>query len=695
VRAALARPAVQAALAAFVYLAWAVYVTRPMPFHITSQVFGNGGDDSWSLLAFYREMVQHGVNPFESSRIPDWAAPEGLSIGYAVNLVQWPVVAILYGLTAVFGNVAALNIFVLSSFVLNGTAMFLLARKLTGHAGAAFVAGLAFAFFPRMVIWGQNHQYFAHGWVLVLLSWRMLELSDRPTLRNGLFAGLAAVFALCWNPYYVLFGAVLYAVFVIADLTRVLLRRAPFGPLFKAHAASAAIPLVTFAALAGIARRAADSAGGPVARPISEAYVYSARIHEYLLPDARNPIFGGTTDDFLFKHIHGSGYGEMNLYLGWSVLLLVAVALFTAVRRRWSPLDARHVWTMAGVAVAGLLFSAPPTAQMGAVRLYFPPWLVYQLTSTWRAFARIFPVIAVGVCVLAAYGLARLLAGRRLPVQAVVVAIVAVVVAADLYVTPFVRSTSLPKPQIYEVLKRQPGRGIVAEYPMNPDRIPIYDARLNQDLHGRPVLNGYGDGSDQELRALEVSRLDDPRTAGRLALLGVRWIVVNEGPPPRPDVWAPGAPGRGFRLIDRLEGRSLWAVTARPARSWVPAGAGFYPREGEPGKEWHWMSAADGDLLVHAACGTCSGHVTFEAASFFRPRTLTVRDAGGRVLKRLRVGGAAAPVDVPVEVRGGRAELRLEASPGPQSVRLTTGAPDDRSLAVQIFVPKFQPSAAG
>lgn len=680
------KPWVATGLAALAYLAYAVIITWPMPIHLGTDFYGGGGDDNWALITWLREMAEHGVNPFAEGRLTDIAAPEGQRVDYAINLVQWPSVLALYLPALAFGALPALNLFVLAGFVLNGTAMFLLVRKLTGHAGVAFVCGLGFAFLPRNVIGSQNHQYFVHGWVLVLLAWRLLELSDRPSLRNGVLAGLAAVFALSWNPYYILFGAVVYGVFVVWDAGRLALRKvAAWRPLVVGHVVSAAILIGVFVGYLLIAS-GTETVASSTSRPITEAYVYSSRIPEFVLPDPRHPVFGGMTGGYLFNHAHGSGYGEFNLYLGWSLMILAAVALLAAVRRR---LREPRVFLFAGIALAGVLFSFPPTAQLGSVRLYFPAWFVFEVTSAWRAFSRILPVIGVGLVVLAGYGLAHLLRGRSLRTQAIVVPLVAAIVLFDLFLVPFQRTGSLPEPPIYAELRAQPKGGLVAEYPLLPDRIPLYEAKLNQDLHDRRVINGYVGGSEQEARALDLSRLDDNRTAPRLALLGVRWVITYDGPPQRPDVVPAGEPGSGFRLISKLGNHSLYEVVAPPARSWVAPGRGFSTREGGRGDEYHWITTPEATMELRATCERCDGTLDFRAQSFHVPRTLTVRGADGEVLARRRIA-ATGLTEMRMPVRFRRVEdLRLEMSPAPMNVRRTTGAPDDRDLGVLIHEPRL------
>ncbi len=75
--------------------------------------------------------------------------------------------------------------------------MFMFTRWLTHHAGVALIAGLAFGYWP----WVFGHAWIGlgHGWVFVVLAWRALVALERPTVRNGLFTGLAAVLCMTWT----------------------------------------------------------------------------------------------------------------------------------------------------------------------------------------------------------------------------------------------------------------------------------------------------------------------------------------------------------------------------------------------------------------------------------------------------------------------------------------------------------------
>src|SRR5687768_9813209 len=96
--------------AAACYLAFALFLTWPLGIHLDSRVYGGGGD-TWGALAQWRELVGH--NPWGTGRMEDLAAPEGLAVGYALNLATWPSTIVLYTLSTLFGEVFAANVFVL------------------------------------------------------------------------------------------------------------------------------------------------------------------------------------------------------------------------------------------------------------------------------------------------------------------------------------------------------------------------------------------------------------------------------------------------------------------------------------------------------------------------------------------------------------------------------------------------------
>src|ERR1700691_5070443 len=138
----------QLVLAVAVYAGFACVVTWPLVLHITHSVYAISGDP-FGTMAIYRELVNHHINPFLPGTLHQFAAPEGIPIPWPRNLASAPGVLSLYLLTAFFGDAApALSLYTLAGYILTGTITFLFARRVTGNAWAALIAGWIFAFYP-------------------------------------------------------------------------------------------------------------------------------------------------------------------------------------------------------------------------------------------------------------------------------------------------------------------------------------------------------------------------------------------------------------------------------------------------------------------------------------------------------------------------------------------------------------------
>jgi hypothetical protein len=680
----LARASAPVLLAVALYTVLAVDLTWPLAEDLNGTIFGSYGDLTGSIGAL-RELVQDGDNPFLPGTVEGFAAPDGRPIEWPLNISQFSSLSLLYALAAAFGATAAFGLFALLGFVASGTAMFLLARRLTGDLFVSLLMGLAFAFYPFAVVKAGGHTHFVHGWPFVLILWRMLVVYERASVRNGLLAGLAAVVALSWSPYFLLIGGVQYATLAAVGVGLAILRR-DSGVRSQVAAQLAGIGVVVCFALALVSLASASSRGtGVGVRTLDEAIAFAARPLEYVVPPSGNELFGAETGPWLQKRLHGSNFAESTLYVGLSMIALSLVALVAAVRRRL-PADLFAV-VVAAVFMGGmaLLWSAPPKVAAFGELIPFPSLLGYEISPAWRVYSRFVMVVMLAVCVLAGIGLERLAGPRRGIARAAVAAVAVVVVMVDLYV-PGVGTNDVgvaaTKP-VFRQLRGLPD-GILASYPVEPAGHGDFSAEFEREFHGKPILNGYADGSMAEARALELDRLDDPHTPGRLAALGVRYVLVDRVPI-ETGVEDPGRPGRGLKLLGDDGERSLWRVVAQPIPM-VTAGEGFYPLEQDArGRSYRWIGAAErARIELLGPCYRCSGVLTMDAESFGQPRTLSLARSDGKVVARARVPvGRRVRISLPVRFAH-RETFSVATDPGPQSIEATVGGADSRAVSVSL-----------
>jgi hypothetical protein len=684
----LGRTWVVTALAGALYLAFAIAVTWPLGLHPQSAIYGPVGSDLTASIGRFQEFVSADQPPFLPGTMLEVDAPDGLPTTWALDLAAFPNIAVHWGLSVAFGAIAANGVLALAAFTLCGLAMFLLARWLTGHAGAALIAGLAFGFWPW--VFSTATQALGHGWVFVLLLWRALVVLERPTARNGVLVGLAAALCMMWFQYWILIGWVFYATLAVIVLLLAVARGE--GRLQLRAQLAGFVPVAATGAFLAVLASAASAGEIPV-RPESDAYSYSARLWMYLLPHPENPLLGSwsrSIADHRYADFTPDTPAHANIYLGWTVLLLAFVGVGSVghalIRDRRRALRERRV--VAGIAASAtafvaLLFSAPPRVSVLGQEVPMPEELVLQATTAFRVTHRFALVVMLGVCVLAALGLRTLLTGRSATVAMAVVAVLAIAVPLDLWGRQVDGAKRVVYPRLYSDLKQE-APGIVAVYPLGPDSDNL--AIFYRPSHGKPVLNGYRTGSETHPVKGDLQALADPGTVSQLAALGVRYVVVREDAASQP--WHPraGQRFRGLSVIQSTDDGTSFRVVAKPAPAIVTFGPGFYPSERTPRQFLRWMRGPRARIDVQGNCHPCNGRVRLTAASFARTRALVVRDESGAIRTLAYIGTAPTTVSFPVRFHG-RASFFLSTRPGPESIAAIAGGTDPRVVSIQLVSP--------
>jgi hypothetical protein len=683
----------QVGVATLLYCGYTVFLTWPQvtdPTHLLSGI-GISGDTggTTSTIAY---SLQHHVFPFLPATLHGQNAPMGVQQPWVTNLEFAPSLVFLYIFSWPFGAIAGANITTWLSYVLSALAMFLLVRRVFRSFATALLTGFAFGFFPWAIDKIYGHFEYMDGFVLVLLAWRMLELIDRPSTRNAVWAGLATAFAMWWTPYFILIGGVEFAVFAVVLVTAGIARR---GLVSSIRYLLLTLPpiAVLFLALAAIAHFGGSSAAGGIrTQPILELYTYSEHAFEWFVPDQFNLFFH--TSGFLTSHLDGSNFSESSLYLGDSVIILavagVALAGWRLVKGgRAAVADPRIRFTLIGgvLALVAAWFSAPPTLPLFGTRIAMPSDVIFHVTSTWRVFTRFVELIELGLCFALALSVQWLVERRRLATGAAVFAVLAAVLVLDLWSRPPVRAVSTRPGPEYVWLKNHPG-GIVADYPLEAATYPDYTALFEQQFYRHPLFQGYAPNTPSESVKLGLADLAEPGVASYLAALHVKYVIVHPG---IPAATAQTAARFHYRVRFVSSVGDIWQVGAKPARTLVELTSGFWAVEGTPGQEFRWMESTGKITIQDRSCQTrtCTGTLTFGSSSNGVGRMVFVREQGvRRPLATLLVPpGAQTPQRVSgIVLHHGRANLTI-----------TTNVPaalpsdgDPRQLSVNVQEPKFR-----
>lgn len=249
----------------------------------------------WNAPSFY---PAHGVTGFTELLV-------------ALNLLATPVIWLTHD------PVLAYNVVFLLSFPLSGFAAYLLALELTGHRGAALVAGLAFGFAPYRLSQVAHVQVLASFWMPVAL------LALHRYLR-GRRVGWLAIFAAAWllqalsNGYYLLYFTVFLAGWAAWFLSRPSERR-PLAAVGLAWLA-AALPVTPLL----LGYRAVQERFGLV-RGIGDILSSSADVTSFLHASPYSAAWGW---------LQQADRPEDQLFPGVTIVSLVALGLILAIRKR-------------------------------------------------------------------------------------------------------------------------------------------------------------------------------------------------------------------------------------------------------------------------------------------------------------------------------------------------------------------------
>ena len=307
------------------------------------------------------------------------------TLAYSEHLLGLaPIAAPLYWLTG--SPIVTYNVTFLLTFVLSGTAAYLLGRELTGRRDAAWIAGLVFAFAPYRMGQTAHLQVLASFWMPLALAALHRYARDRRPHWLAAFAGATAMQGLT-NGYYLAFFPVLVGLWAIwfsrgAGWWRRL------GWVGGAGLA-ATLPLVPV--LATYRQLHAEQG---LRRLLSEISVYSADL---------TSLAGIAPHLVVWGPLHWSPGPEQELFPGVAILVLVGTALWWAREFRPRVTEPRYVWA-ARVACTSL---AAICAGLLVVRLLFGPWAVEPLG--WRISVR--SIDRIGAYVTLA-GIAALLLSR-------------------------------------------------------------------------------------------------------------------------------------------------------------------------------------------------------------------------------------------------------------------------------------------
>ena len=529
-----------------IFILLTLVFTFPLVFNLRSQIYDYKGDllETLWYVWWAKYAWQYDLS---SQFVPIIAVPFGIDLSQdiakniSLSFANYP----LLMLTVLTDEIFAYNFIMLLTFPLAGMAMYLLTYYFTKSRWGSFFAGLAFSFCPY---------HFAHASHITLanIQWMPLfvlflfKMHNERTYLSATLCGLFFALTLLSDTYYGFFMLVLAGTFVIFKLFRRLIhKRANFVPhtgFFKnlsliVIAVFVAV-LIWFPYIFPILRSYLFENGAGLSlqkyiRDISQLYIYSTKMFDYILPATNQPVFGSITQKFVGSIFYGESVQEHSLYLGLVTIFLAFFGYrFWQDRKKMQVQDVAErrrldfsIKFFASLAIVAFLFSLSPTFMILGRHIKMPSYYVFQVLPFFRAIARFGIIVILALCVLAGFGFKFLIERLNNPLKKTTVkySLIFLLVFEFMNIPPF-RTTDIGNvPEVYLWLKDQNEKSIVIEYPLGNDVEYIFYQRV----HKKRLVNGALPKTEAYSIAEKIKDITKPGTTDILRKLDVEFVILH------------------------------------------------------------------------------------------------------------------------------------------------------------------------
>jgi hypothetical protein len=307
------------------YFVLTIALTWPLARGLAHDVPSDFGDpllNSW-ILAWDAEHLLRAAAGHPAALAGYWHAniyyPHPYALAYSEHLTAQALQILpVYALT--HNPLLSYNVVFLSTFVLSGLGMFLLARELTSNRAAAFVAGLAYAFAPYRFGSIPHVQVLSSAWMpFVLLGFRRFFETRRIAPLAGATAAWTAQNLSC--SYYLIYFTPILALYLAWEFTT----RRLWRDARAIGAVSLAVVVVVVATTPFVLPYVRLRGLGFMPRSIEETRRFSANVYSYLTVEPTLRVWGSL--------LRAWPRPEGGLFPGATIALLASIGVGASWRR--------------------------------------------------------------------------------------------------------------------------------------------------------------------------------------------------------------------------------------------------------------------------------------------------------------------------------------------------------------------------
>ena len=306
------------------YTAITAILLYPLLAQFTTHIIGAPGDNFeylWKMQWFSNALLQAHVSPVFAPQI---FYPPGSEL--TISEMSPANTLLLVPVTWLFGSTISYNVCIILSFILTAFFSYLLAQRLGASRGAAWVAGIIFAFCLRRFFHATGHfGMMGTEWlVLALYGWE--GVLTRRRIWDGQVAGLGLALT-TWTSWH--YGTTFPFFIALYTLIRLGVRKLPelrysWQPILLI--AAIMIALILPLAQPYIEARAR---GETYQHLYAQVVRLSAPPQAYLLPNPFHPWWGNWA-----RQLYPPDRDEQYVALGYSVMLLALVGIWIGRKQR-------------------------------------------------------------------------------------------------------------------------------------------------------------------------------------------------------------------------------------------------------------------------------------------------------------------------------------------------------------------------
>ena len=587
--------------------------------------FGEPAADIWRFWT-YNKGLREQFRPFY--RTPFLGAPIGVNVppfnvlGFGITLF----------LTMIFGEIMAVNVFTLSSFIIAGFGMYLLVHYLTEDKVPSIFSGLIFAFSPYHIVQSLKHIYVAQIQWIPLTILYLLKFNDEQNYKNATLFSMFYCITVLTSIYNGIILSAFIGVYVILKIFNSLFKKAnnPETSLLDRRL----IPVLVYSAIFIILVLVFPfnylsnllTQGEIPIRSLNDLYDNSLKLFglEYLIPPVYNPLVGQRIKQIMLA-FNPSYHWEQILYVGYIPLIL---SVFYLVKRNGINKIKQNKFNLIYFIlslVTTYLLSLPPTIMIGEFELIMPSLFLYILVPSFRDIKRFSVGVIFIISILSGFGLSTLSAYFNSYKRNLIIMLFFTLIFVEFASIPPTHVVSVEDvPNQYTWLSQQQGNYSIIEYPLvTTVEQRMYEYMFWQRIHEKKLINGFASDSEGHFivvnlneRSVGIDDITDYVSIESLSALGVKYLIVHS------DYWTEyniskfdEVNGTYLSLISRNDNAFLYEIIEE-VHPLIGILENFYGVEiWSDGRSW-WRMSQNGTLyLVNAKNSMLDAYFVFSIES--------------------------------------------------------------------------------